>query len=221
MGSSCSAFKTGGESYSLTSERHNRVQQEPQESDKNTQHKTAVDQADLYVYHDSRHRPAKQTVNNLDVEESSSSKDVNLQVAQEEKSRQISDESEVRTKEVFKVQNTNLKTIESTMESSNESKRNETGLNGSQKVVKAGHAKTSEVDFSKLSNMTEEEADDIVNECWKTIEETCDVSQKTKQELVNTTGWRVVRLFVSSTFTDYHAERELLVKKVKLTNSFI
>lgn len=30
-----------------------------------------------------------------------------------------------------------------------------------------------------------------------------------------TSGWKTIRVFVSSTFTDMHSEREILVKKVK------
>ena len=30
------------------------------------------------------------------------------------------------------------------------------------------------------------------------------------------TGWKTVRIFVSSTFSDFHQEREILVKKVWL-----
>ena len=35
----------------------------------------------------------------------------------------------------------------------------------------------------------------------------------------STKGWKTVRVFVSSTFTDMHSEREILIKKV-ISNSF-
>lgn len=185
MGSNCSGLKAGGESYSLAGDKHNKVNQEPHG---HTQ--TAVDLTDAGggVLTD------KQTVNNLEAEESSSSRDVNLQVSQEEKTP-VQDESRVET----------LTVATTTMDESVKSPSTKAGH---------GHAGVTDADFSKLSNMTEDEANDMVNECWENIERTCDVSPKTNENLAHATGWRVVRLFVSSTFADYHAERELLVKKV-------
>lgn len=175
MGSNCSGLKAGGESYSLAGDRHNKVHQDPHGQYNDTP--TAVDLADQQR------------------DELSSSRDVNLQVSQDEESP-IKDESECKTT--------------TTEESASSPTIND------QKVAKAdhGHAGITVADFSRLSIMTEDEANDIVNECWENIERTCGISVKTDQNLVHGTGWRVVRLFVSSTFADYHAERELLVKKV-------
>lgn len=82
----------------------------------------------------------------------------------------------------------------------------------------AGHAKTLRNDeqLNVLSQASDEEIQAVVDKCWKDIKDTC-ISQhhrKPPQSIDSTKGWRVVRLFVSSTFTDYHAEREVLVKKV-------
>ncbi|PIK52093.1 hypothetical protein BSL78_11045 [Apostichopus japonicus] len=65
----------------------------------------------------------------------------------------------------------------------------------------------------KVQN-TSQTVEEIVNNCWSEIEgkyvkETSQVKPTTKRP-----GWRAVRLFVSSTFHDYHSEREVLVKKV-------
>lgn len=51
-----------------------------------------------------------------------------------------------------------------------------------------------------------------VYESWKKVEETC--QKKTNKRCVQSrSGWQTVRIFVSSTFKDFHAEREALVKK--------
>ena len=53
----------------------------------------------------------------------------------------------------------------------------------------------------------------IVENCWKEIDDTLENFQ-TKFSRQTRRGWKVVRLFVSSTFADFHAEREIIVKKV-------
>ena len=54
--------------------------------------------------------------------------------------------------------------------------------------------------------------------CWRSIQDQCDDRAITqKKDTRNTVvGWKTVRLFVSSTFTDFHKEREVLVKKVNM-----
>jgi len=84
----------------------------------------------------------------------------------------------------------------------------------------SGHAKTSGVEelLNVLAKASDEEIEKVVDECWRDIENTCrnqrDWSSSSTE--LKTKGLRVVRLFVSSTFADYHAEREVLVKKVCL-----
>lgn len=84
-----------------------------------------------------------------------------------------------------------------------------------------GHANTSGDDelLNVLAQASDEEIQKVVDKCWQDIENTCrnqrDTTSSPSPEL-KTKGWRVVRLFVSSTFADYHAEREVLVKKVCL-----
>ena len=85
-----------------------------------------------------------------------------------------------------------------------------------------GHAKTSGVDklLNVLAKASDEEIEKVVDKCWQDIESTCR-DQRKRRSLsteLETKGWRVVRLFVSSTFADYHAEREVLVKKVRFTS---
>lgn len=86
----------------------------------------------------------------------------------------------------------------------------------------SGHAKTSGVDelLNVLAKASDEEIQKVVDKCWQDIENTCR-NQRDKKSLstkLKTKGWRVVRLFVSSTFADYHAERDVLVKKVRLNS---
>ncbi|XP_078577882.1 TPR repeat-containing protein DDB_G0287407-like isoform X2 [Branchiostoma floridae x Branchiostoma japonicum] len=55
-----------------------------------------------------------------------------------------------------------------------------------------------------------------VKECWKEIDKQCWTCTKAEGKDTSRAlgGWQVVRVFVSSTFTDFHMEREALVKKV-------
>lgn len=52
---------------------------------------------------------------------------------------------------------------------------------------------------------------------WAIVKKTCDRNKEWKLDSVkNRRGWKTIRLFVSSTFRDFHAEREALVKEVGL-----
>jgi hypothetical protein len=53
-----------------------------------------------------------------------------------------------------------------------------------------------------------------VSECWRTIYKQCQQYQEKASSSINPSGWKIIRLFVSSTFTDFHCEREVLVKRV-------
>ena len=44
---------------------------------------------------------------------------------------------------------------------------------------------------------------------------------KAKNLVIRRSGWKTVRIFVSSTFKDFHAEREVLVKKVSIADLII
>ena len=76
----------------------------------------------------------------------------------------------------------------------------------------AGHAKTAGMEAPP----SDEEIQEVVNKCWKDIGDSCVFNSygKSSKSFDSRNGWKVVRLFVSSTFVDYHAEREVLVKKV-------
>jgi hypothetical protein len=62
-----------------------------------------------------------------------------------------------------------------------------------------------------------------VTEAWDRAWETVSAKKGTWKDLSKTlifrrTGWKTVRIFVSSTFRDFHSEREFLVKKVGYFN---
>ena len=67
---------------------------------------------------------------------------------------------------------------------------------------------------------TEEKIDAVIDNVWREIDKSINKYQKKYEGLRNNTekthGWRVVRLFISSTFADFHAEREVLIKKVSV-----
>lgn len=54
-----------------------------------------------------------------------------------------------------------------------------------------------------------------VKKCWAEIH--CQKSKAPrKEEKKPDLGWKEIRLFVSSTFRDFHSEREVLVKRVSV-----
>ncbi|ESO89196.1 hypothetical protein LOTGIDRAFT_154286 [Lottia gigantea] len=61
---------------------------------------------------------------------------------------------------------------------------------------------------------------DKLRKCWNVIDSQCyndtknEKKEKKKLKPVKAGGWRTVRIFVSSTFTDFYNEREILVKQV-------
>lgn len=57
----------------------------------------------------------------------------------------------------------------------------------------------------------------MVQRTWEKVDNTLDSKKKSKV-VVTRSGWKTVRVFVSSTFKDFHAEREVLVKEVKSTS---
>ena len=67
---------------------------------------------------------------------------------------------------------------------------------------------------------TEEKIGTVIDNVWREIDSSINKYQKKYDGLRNNTekthGWRVVRLFISSTFADFHAEREVLIKKASM-----
>ncbi|XP_038068590.1 telomerase protein component 1-like isoform X1 [Patiria miniata] len=54
-----------------------------------------------------------------------------------------------------------------------------------------------------------------INTMWDQVSRTIDIQRnKDKSLVIRRSGWKTVRIFVSSTFRDFHAEREILVKEV-------
>ncbi|XP_071951905.1 telomerase protein component 1-like isoform X2 [Antedon mediterranea] len=55
----------------------------------------------------------------------------------------------------------------------------------------------------------------LVSDTWNQVERTIEVRKRPNNKLVvKRSGWKTVRIFVSSTFRDFHAERETLIKEV-------
>lgn len=57
-----------------------------------------------------------------------------------------------------------------------------------------------------------------MEDLWFAVCQTLDVPKgeksKNKELVVRRSGWKTIRIFVSSTFKDFHQEREILVKEV-------
>ena len=74
------------------------------------------------------------------------------------------------------------------------------------------------VDSQKFLDLTYEEAAKLqpkdINEMWAIVKKTSDKDAISVQPTENRKGWRTIRIFVSSTFKDFHQEREVLVKEV-------
>ena len=52
-------------------------------------------------------------------------------------------------------------------------------------------------------------------EMWKIVKQTSPKDAISVKPTSNRKGWKTIRLFVSSTFKDFHQEREVLVKEVR------
>jgi Domain of unknown function (DUF4062) len=70
------------------------------------------------------------------------------------------------------------------------------------------------------ANVSDGDVENIVKDCWKKIEdqrqrELVERKEKKKPDS-ESRGWKTIRVFVSSTFTDMHSEREILIKKVNV-----
>ncbi|XP_033636001.1 telomerase protein component 1-like isoform X1 [Asterias rubens] len=53
-----------------------------------------------------------------------------------------------------------------------------------------------------------------ISQQWDSVQKTIEVKQQKKKLVIKRVGWKTVRIFVSSTFKDFHAEREVLIKEV-------
>lgn len=66
--------------------------------------------------------------------------------------------------------------------------------------------------------LVDNDVEDIVKDCWRKIEDQrqCELAERRNKKVSDgqSRGWKTIRVFVSSTFTDMHSEREILIKKV-------
>lgn len=66
--------------------------------------------------------------------------------------------------------------------------------------------------YSEAASLRPSNNDNI----WAIVQRTCANEDSLDLNSVkNRRGWKTIRLFVSSTFRDFHAEREVLVKEVR------
>jgi len=59
-----------------------------------------------------------------------------------------------------------------------------------------------------------------LDQVWLEADETVNSNPPSLQPETQRTGWHTVRIFVSSTFRDFHTERDVLVKKVRTRSCF-
>jgi hypothetical protein len=63
--------------------------------------------------------------------------------------------------------------------------------------------------FQQINNIKE-----TIKACWKEVDRQCQGYKGSTKHINHSSGWKIARVFVSSTFTDFHDEREILIKKV-------
>lgn len=88
-----------------------------------------------------------------------------------------------------------------------------------QPVEKVKHKSSAKpIDTVKLTDISYEEASKLTptnpEEMWAIVKGTSDKEGIHLEPTKNRKGWRTIRIFVSSTFKDFHQEREVLVKEV-------
>ena len=54
-----------------------------------------------------------------------------------------------------------------------------------------------------------------VGDVWDQVSRTVDSTKRSSKLVIRRHGWKTIRIFVSSTFKDFHSEREVLVKEVR------
>ncbi|XP_065653579.1 TPR repeat-containing protein DDB_G0287407-like isoform X2 [Hydra vulgaris] len=85
--------------------------------------------------------------------------------------------------------------------------------------IKSSENHSSNKTFDLTSNvLSYEEASKLqantIEEMWSIVKKTSDREAIIVEPLKSRKGWRTIRIFVSSTFKDFHQEREVLVKEV-------
>ena len=81
---------------------------------------------------------------------------------------------------------------------------------------------TSQVSYVQISNKDPNFVSVI--EAWEQAQSTICKSKRglfggaQTKLVIRRTGWKTIRIFVSSTFKDFHQERDILVKKVHMFN---
>lgn len=85
-------------------------------------------------------------------------------------------------------------------------------------LSKSAESEQGEELSSEVTALTYEEASKLQPkdpaEMWAIVKDTSDREGIQIEPMKNRKGWRTIRVFVSSTFKDFHPEREVLVKEV-------
>ncbi|XP_070560674.1 TPR repeat-containing protein DDB_G0287407-like [Ptychodera flava] len=70
---------------------------------------------------------------------------------------------------------------------------------------------------SRLSHKSADKYKAEVEQIWDEVSKTVEAKKRGKKKKLvkrRRSGWKIIRIFVSSTFNDFHAEREILVKQI-------
>ena len=97
-------------------------------------------------------------------------------------------------------------------------KHNNGKCNRNTEGKQSGQPKYNEDSYPECVAFTFEEASELRPrdplEMWAIVKGTSDLEGIQIEPVKNRKGWRTIRIFVSSTFKDFHQEREVLVKEV-------
>ncbi|OWF51981.1 Telomerase protein component 1 [Mizuhopecten yessoensis] len=77
-----------------------------------------------------------------------------------------------------------------------------------------GESKLQETLQKKVTQSEEDNVRSTVTKCWDRAEELKVSTTPSSDDTTGLSSWKTIRVFVSSTFTDFFNEREILVKKV-------
>ena len=97
-------------------------------------------------------------------------------------------------------------------------KQNNGKCNRTTEGTKSGQPKCTGDSYPEYVAFTFQEASELCPrdplEMWAIVKGTSDLEGIQIEPVKNRKGWRTIRIFVSSTFKDFHQEREVLVKEV-------
>ena len=90
--------------------------------------------------------------------------------------------------------------------------KNSSGRTGNTELIEDSAPEIIELTFEEASKLQPKDP----NEMWTIVKGTSDKEGIQIEPTKNRKGWKTIRIFVSSTFKDFHQEREVLVKEVTI-----